>query len=1013
MVLLVSVLLALSFVEADIPVTASSGPTVANGWNVLSTIWGTSTTPASPGPGSQDVTMTVNLQYYFANTATNVQLSLTLPSGFTDTSGNSVAVAFVTGSVTSGSTVTATFVLNISPTVSVGVYSFPLAINWAVAPSTQTSVSLVQYATATANLRGKVQLTFQVQQTSLLAGQVNTIGLVMSNVGTGTPTQIVTTVTAPSTISVLTAIPTVASLAPNTNTTTTVKVFVSSSAAGSAIAISFTASYLDSYSNSATITQSVGFYATTFSEPVLSFSTNVVSLRSGQVDDVATTLTNLGPGTASAIRVAASGSGGLSVLSQFPLVTSLQAGGTTSSTLEVFVPASSAGTALTLTFAVTFTDANGNVQSATEDLGFYALPAAEPTLSFTAPDNDLTPGELNSIVITLTDAGPGAASSVATTVSAPSGFSVLSQFPQVASIQAGGTVSATLQVFVPVAAAATLVTLTLTVSFTDSSGNQQSSTQTIGLYASPVAEPVLTFVSDGGPLTPGQVNSVPVSLTNYGPGPVTSVRATVSASGGLSVLNQFPQVASLQPGHSVNATLQVFAPVSSSGSAVTLTFGLSFLDQNGNLQSSTQDVGLYASNTVSISNAISLMVTTPSNSITAGVQSSVRFVIENNGQVPIYAPTISLTASSPLVVTANSTVILAGVVVKPGSSVTYTAAVTAGAGSTGGVYTAALSVAFTDQLGESHSQTFPVAFVVTVPVIQVSASSVQSQINIGKSSQLSFVISNSGTAPIYSPSFSLSAPAGFAVVTNSTVLLNGVTLAPGQRVRYGVNVTAGPKTAEGAYVATLTVSYTDQFGNSHSSSFSMGVVAIGVIEMVLQNEQVTSSGTTYSVSGTLLNEGVDNAYYLEATANVMVGTKQLGTASTYVGEVDVNTPLPVSLVVTVPSSALASANGTGTLVFVASYQNDYGQTLEYKASQRLTLPRGSSSSGSFTGGSSSTGTATATASQPTVSSSTVDIVRYGALIGIVAAVLVTVIYVRRGRSRGGGGGTRRRKPEVY
>lgn len=1008
-VILISFALILSAVQVDLPVGASSGPTVANGFNVLTTTWGTSTSPASPGPGSQNVPLTVSLQYYFANTASAIQLSLPLPSGFTDSSGNQAAVAIVTGSVTSGSTVVATFYLNISPAVSVGTYSFPLTINWGVQVSQQQSVALVQYTSVTIYLKGKVQLSFQVQQNSLLAGQVNTLELTISNTGSGTATQIVTAVTAPASVSLLSQIPVLASLAPGSNASSTLEIYVTTSAAGSAISITFTASYTDPYANAATTTQSIGLYASAvaFEEPVLSFSSSTNSLRAGQVNSVTTTLTDLGPGTATAVRATASAPSGVSVLSQFPQVASLQAGESASATLEVFVPTSSAATAVTLTFTVTFDDANGNLQSTTQSLGFYALPAAGPTLTFAAAGGSLAPGKVNEVVVTLTNSGSTSVSQVVTTVSAPSGFSILSQFPVVASLQAGGSSSAMLEVFVPVAAAGSSISLTLSFVFTDSSGFQQSGTQTIGLYAGAVTEPVLTLSATGGPLSPGQVNEITVSLTNNGPGAATAVRVTVSASAGFSVLSQFPQIASLQAGGSANATLQVFAPVSSSGSALTLSFGVTFVDPNGNVQSSTQSSGLYVLSSITISNAISLSVTTTSNSLTSGAGSPVKFVIENTGQVSIYAPTISLSASSPLVVTSNSTVTLAGEELKPGSSVAYTAVVTAGASTTGGLCTGTLTLTFTDQLGNGHSQTFPVAFVVTVPVIQVTASPLSSEISIGKSSSVSFVISNSGTAPVYSPSFALAVPSGLAVVSNSTFFISGLALAPGQRVKYVANVTTGPKTAEGAYVATLTVGYTDQFGNSHSSTFSMGLVAVGAVEMVLQNEKVSGNGTTYSLTGTLLNEGVANAYYTQVTGTVTAGPRQLATSSTYVGEVDVNTPLPVSLSVTIPESSLASANGSATITFTASYQNDYGQALQYKVSQRLSLPSGTSGAGS----SGISSLSTSGAAEQTVSASTLDLVRYGALAGIVVAALVTVAYVRRARSHGGKG--RLRKPEVY
>jgi len=205
-------------------------------------------------------------------------------------------------------------------------------------------------------------------------------------------------------------------------------------------------------------------------------------------------------------------------------------------------------------------------------------------------------------------------------------------------------------------------------------------------------------------------------------------------------------------------------------------------------------------------------------------------------------------------------------------------------------------------------------------------------------------------------------------------------------------VTCGPKTAEGAYIGTLTVSYADQFGNAHTATFSVGLVAIGWIQMVVQDEVASFNSTSGSVSGTLLNEGVANAFYTEVTGTLSSGTTQLATGSSYVGEVDSNTPIPVAVSLTVPATAFARANGTATLTLTATYQNDYGQPLSFKTAERVTLPRGGSAGGTTTGASSTGAT--------TVSAGTIDIVRYVALAAIIVGALVTVVYVRRGRSKG-------------
>ncbi len=607
-------------------------------------------------------------------------------------------------------------------------------------------------------------------------------------------------------------------------------------------------------------------------------------------------------------------------------------------------------------------------------------------MSAQASQTSLNAGEVNNVTITLTNRGSGTATQINPTVTTSAG-SVLTILPLVASLAGGSAVSFPVSLYVPSTYAGAAVIVTLSTSFTDSYGNGGTSSLPVGFYAVNVPEPVLSFTAAGEALTPGQVNDVSVTLSNRGPGTATSVRTTVTAPTGFSVLGQFPEIVSIQAGGSVNSTLRVFAPTSASGSAAILTFSVTFTDPYGYSVTSTLTVGLYTTSSSAISAATSLAVLTTSNSLVEGQRSLVAFTIKNTGQQTVYSPTVSLTIASPLVVSANSTITLAGAVISPGVSVRYNAEVTTGTTATGGFYSGTLTIAYTDQFGDTHTQTVPVAFVVTLPVLQVTVSSISSQIAVGKSSQVSFMVVNSGTAPVYSPTFSLTVPSGLAVTTNATFSRSGLVINPGQTVKYVANVTDGPKTAEGAYISSVTVSYADQFGNAHTQAFSLGLVAVGGIQMVIQNERFSKNGTSVSVTGTLLNEGLAIAYYTQVSATLLSGTTQIGSATQYIGEVDPNTPLPIAMSFTVPSTA---TNGTGSLELTANYQNDFGQSLQFKNSVRAPLS-GGSSTGASTG--STTGAAAG------VSDTTVNLVRYGLLIAILVALAAVVIYVRRGRSK--------------
>lgn len=394
-------------------------------------------------------------------------------------------------------------------------------------------------------------------------------------------------------------------------------------------------------------------------------------------------------------------------------------------------------------------------------------------------------------------------------------------------------------------------------------------------------------------------------------------------------------------------------------------------------------MGFYTTGSTNVATG-SLSVQTLNNSLIVGEESEVSFAIIDTGQQAVYSPTITLSVSSPLVASTNSTLTLTNSVINPGESIRYDAVVSSGTSASGGAYSGTLDITYTDQYGSTHDQSVPVAFVVVVPVTQVSEASKSSEIVVGTPSRVTFLVRNTGNVPIYSPTFSLSVSSGLAVTANSTYTRTGLKMVPGQSITYDANLTSGPKTAEGAYTGTLVISYTDQFGNQYSQTFSPGFILVGSIELVIQDLTATqTSATTLTVSGTLLNEGQGSAYYLQVTGSVQHGS--IGTG--YVGEVDPNTPVPFS--VTVPYRASSSAVSQANLTLVVSYLNDYGQSLRYEQATNVGL--GSASQGSSV--------TTGTAAGSTVSSSTENLLRYAVAAAIVVAIAASALYIRRNRPR--------------
>jgi hypothetical protein len=288
--------------------TQADGPTPAQGFNVLSATWGTVSSPVEAGPGSVDAPLVVTFQYYYANTATFVEATLSLPSGFTDTNGASNAVAYESTALSSGTVFSLTFYLTVSQDTALGTYSIPVAITWGAIVSsvpTQQSVSLVQNSVITAYLKGKVQLSFQSLQKSLIPGQVNSITMVLTNFGTGEATQISSMISASSSssqsVTVLSQFQNIAALQAGSNASQKIEVFVPSSAAGLPLVLTLSTNYTDAFGTSRTVSQSLGLYVVPASSVSANTSLSVVtisdSVTSGTISKVSFLIKNIGNST--------------------------------------------------------------------------------------------------------------------------------------------------------------------------------------------------------------------------------------------------------------------------------------------------------------------------------------------------------------------------------------------------------------------------------------------------------------------------------------------------------------------------------------------------------------------------------------------------------------------------------------------------------------------------------------------------------------------------------------------
>ncbi len=263
----------------------------------------------------------------------------------------------------------------------------------------------------------------------------------------------------------------------------------------------------------------------------------------------------------------------------------------------------------------------------------------------------------------------------------------------------------------------------------------------------------------------------------------------------------------------------------------------------------------------------------------------------------------------------------------------------------------------------------------------LSVASIKSNILTGQPSEVILNVTNSGSFPIYDPTFALSVSSPLVIMSNSSYSLNNGEIPAGGSLLYEATVTSSPSATVGVYSGSLTVTYSNQYGISNSQTVQVGFVLTGTIEIIIQDETVSQSSGNLTVSGSLLDEGTASAYY----ASVVGQTNSSGNPSgpvAYVGEIDPNTPVPFST--TIPYTIRGSSEKLNVALKL-TYKDSFGTSLLSSFNTTTTV---------------TPAVTTPVTTGSTTSSSDVELVQaalYAIIVIVVVAAVVGVITVRRKR----------------
>lgn len=353
------------------------------------------------------------------------------------------------------------------------------------------------------------------------------------------------------------------------------------------------------------------------------------------------------------------------------------------------------------------------------------------------------------------------AQGISVTLNLPTGFTDTNGNPVVtayyaAQVPSGTVISLTFNLDIGSGAALGTYAFPMTISWgaVVSTYPQQSVSEVQSTYAtvSLRGRVQLQFSAGQPTLSPGQVNQIPIVITNSGTGNATNVLLSISAtstllsSGPVSVLNTPPEIFLIKANSTTKTTVSIYAPQSLAGSSISLAIGGTYSDSYGNTRTISATVGVYVQSTASAP----ITVVAKSLQLTPGAVNNVTLVVTNVGKEAftqmqvnvVVPPSVSLLRQFPVTVSG----------LEAGSSTEVGMPIFVSAALSGSPITIPATVTYTDAAGGTGSTTQNLGFYVPVaqsPSIGLSGYSYNpSLIFPGMTvASLQVVIYNSGTTP--------------------------------------------------------------------------------------------------------------------------------------------------------------------------------------------------------------------------------------------------------------------------
>lgn len=205
--------------------------------------------------------------------------------------------------------------------------------------------------------------------------------------------------------------------------------------------------------------------------------------------------------------------------------------------------------------------------------------------------------------------------------------------------------------------------------------------------------------------------------------------------------------------------------------------------------------------------------------------------------------------------------------------------------------------------------------------VSLSVKTSNNRLTGGLDNSFNITLQNNGGVLISTIDATLSIPSPLIVHGNNHWTFES--LETGNSTLIPVEIYPPPSSIGATYSGSLNLNYRDDYGESHSDDYPIGLAITGRIELIaydkILNPQPVKPGSKVSITATLLNKGNIAAKYVNASImpDAVLGLTAESTA--YVGEVEENSPAPFTLTANINSN---TQNGTYPVTVSITYRDD-------------------------------------------------------------------------------------------